>query len=144
MQGVELTAAGQITSIWSVFGGYSYLDSEIVDAGPINTDTEGNQLPNTPEHSFNLWTNVTPTARLNFGGGVTYQSERFGNTANTRSVDDYWRVDAMGSYAFTDNASLQVNVQNLFDERYYERVYTTHMATITPARSITGTLRVRF
>ncbi|MBB4660089.1 TonB-dependent receptor [Parvularcula dongshanensis] len=144
VQGVELSVIGQITPIWSVFAGYNYLDSEVVDGGPVGEDTEGNRLPNTPEHSASLWTVLAPTTNLSFGGGAQYQSERFGNTDNTRSVDGYWRLDAYGSYRFTDNVVLQLNVQNLTDERYYDRVYAAHMATIAPSRSISGTLRVAF
>ncbi|WP_370335871.1 TonB-dependent receptor [Parvularcula marina] len=144
VQGIELSAAGQLTDIWSIFGGYSFLDSEIIDAGPINSDTEGNQLPNTPEHSFSLWTSVAPIEQLNIGGGAFCQSERFGNTANTKSVDGYCRYDANASYLFSEKVAFQLNVQNLTDERYYERVYTNHMATIAAGRSITGTLRFSF
>lgn len=144
VQGVEFNAAGKITPIWNVFGGYSFLDSEVVEAGPQAEDTEGNQLPNTPEHSFSLWTSVLPMPSLSIGGGVFCQSERFGNTANTRSVDGYCRYDASGSYVFNDHITFQVNVQNLSDERYYERVYTTHMATVAQGRSVTGTLRFNF
>ncbi|WOI52337.1 TonB-dependent siderophore receptor [Parvularcula sp. LCG005] len=144
VQGLELSVAGQITPIWSIFSGYSYLNSEIVDAGPVNTDYVGNVLPNTPEHSFSLWTTVVPTDRLTVGGGTQYVSERFGNTANTKSVDGYWRLDGVATYALSDKASFQLNVQNLTDERYYERVYATHMATVAAGRSITGTLRLSF
>lgn len=144
VQGVELSAAGQILPNWNIFGGYSWLDSEIIDAGPINTGTEGNTLPNTPEHSFNLWTTYQPVERLSVGGGAYYVSERFGNTANSKRIDGYVRLDAMASYVVTENIVLQLNVQNLTDKRYYERVYTTHMATVAPGRSITGTLRFAF
>lgn len=144
-QGIEFSAAGNITPDWGIFAGYSYLDSEIVEAGPINTDTEGNQLPNTPEHSFTLWTTYNLLSdRAQIGGGASYQSERFGNTANTKSVDEYWRFDAMASYDLTENWSLQLNLNNVFDERYYERVYTTHMATIAPGRSIIGSLKFKY
>ncbi|PQA88196.1 TonB-dependent receptor [Hyphococcus luteus] len=144
VQGFELSAAGHILPNWSIFGGYSYLDSEIIDAGPVNTDTVGNKLPNTPEHSFSMWTTYKPVDRLSLGGGVNYASERFGDTGNTKRVDGYVRLDAAATYVLTDNIALQLNVQNLTDKRYYERVYVTHMATVAPGRSITGTVRFNF
>ena len=143
-QGIELSATGSITDQWDVFAGYSYIDSEIIDAGPINADQEGNQLPNTPEHSLSLWTTYDILPRLTLGGGANYLSERFGNTANTKSVDSYWRYDAMAAYEVTENIDFQLNANNLTDERYYERVYTTHMATIAPGRSIVGSLKFKF
>lgn len=145
VQGLELSAAGNLSEDWGIFAGYSYLDSEIIDAGPVNTGDEGNELPNTPQHSFTLWTTYDLfDDRAEIGGGASYMSERFGDTGNTRGVDDYWRFDAMGSWALTENVSLQLNVNNLTDERYYERVYTTHMATVAPGRSVIGSLRFKY
>ena len=144
VQGVELSATGSITPKWDVFAGYSYMDSEIIDAGPINVDTVGNKLPNTPEHSVSLWTTYDILPKLSVGGGATYMSERFGDTANTKSVDSYWKYDAMVSYAITQNIDFQLNANNLTDERYYDRVYTTHMATIAPGRSIIGSLKFKY
>ncbi|WP_341197870.1 TonB-dependent siderophore receptor [Hyphomonas chukchiensis] len=144
VQGVELSATGSITPQWDVFAGYSYMDSEIIDAGPINVDTVGNKLPNTPEHSVSLWTTYDILPKLSVGGGATYMSERFGDTSNTKSVDSYWKYDAMVSYAITQNIDFQLNANNLTDERYYDRVYTTHMATIAPGRSIIGSLKFKY
>jgi catecholate siderophore receptor len=144
VQGVELSATGQITDAWSIFAGYSYLDSKILEAGPINAGDEGNLLPNTPKHSFNLWTTYAITPQATIGGGVTHMSKRYGNTANNRSVEGFWRVDLMASYDINEHVGLQLNVQNLTNERYYDRVYTTHMATIAPGRSITGSVRLMF
>ena len=50
----------------------------------------------------------------------------------------------MAAYEVTENIDFQLNVNNLSDERYYERVYTTHMATIAPGRSIVGSLKFKF
>ena len=143
-QGLELSATGAITPEWGVFAGYSYMDSEIIEAGPINEDTEGNQVPNTPEHSLTVWTTYNILDKAQVGGGASYMSERFGDTRNTRSVDDYWRFDAMASYELTPNWSLQLNVNNLTDERYYERIYSTHMATVAAGRSVIGSLKFRY
>ncbi|MEZ5938451.1 MAG: TonB-dependent siderophore receptor [Hyphomonadaceae bacterium] len=144
VQGLELTAVGSLTNAWQITAGYSYLDSEILEAGPVNAAIEGNRMPNTPEHSFSTWTTYQVTPKFTLGGGATYMSERYGDTANTKSVDSYWRYDAMASYDFSDRIALQLNIQNLTDERYYDRVYTTHMATIAPGRSIVGTLRFSY
>ncbi len=135
VDGIELSASGQITDRWSIFAGYSYLDSEIIDDGPIGTD-EGNRMPNTPEHSFTLWTTYQVTPDFALGGGARYQDERFGNTANSTYVEDYWVVDAFAEYQVTDRFGLQLNVNNLLDEFYYDRVYTTHMATVGQGRQI--------
>src|SRR5262249_19362343 len=53
VSGIELGASGGITRSLRVFGGYTYLDSEIVKS---NTAAEiGKDIQNTPRHSFNVW-----------------------------------------------------------------------------------------
>lgn len=135
VDGIELSASGQITDRWSLFAGYSYMDSEVIDDGPEGTD-EGNRLPNTPEHSFTLWTTYQVTPDIAVGGGPRYRGAVYGNTANTTRVDDYWVVDAFAQYQVTDTFNLQLNVNNLFDEFYYDRVYSSHMASVGRGRQI--------
>ena len=135
VEGVELSASGQITDRWSLFAGYSYQDSEVIDDGPVATN-EGNRLPNTPEHSFTLWTTYQITPDFSAGGGVRYQDSVFGGAANNTQIPDYWVVDAQAEYQVTDQFGLQLNVNNLFDEFYYDRVYTSHMASVGRGRQI--------
>ncbi len=144
VDGIEVSASGFITPAWRVFAGYSVLDSEIIDAGPINVADVGNELPNAPAHSGSLWTSYALTGQASVGLGANYMSKRYGNTANTRSVAGYWRFDLMAAYEVMSNVNLQLNVQNLADERYYERVYTTHMATMAPGRSISLSASIAF
>ena len=42
------------------------------------------------------------------------------------------------------NIDAQLNINNLSDERYYERVYATHMATIATGRAIIGSLKFKY
>ena len=50
----------------------------------------------------------------------------------------------MASYDFTDNIAFQLNVNNVFDERYFERVYATHMATVAAGRTVIGSLQFKY
>src|SRR5690606_37637582 len=58
VRGVELAVSGSITPAWTVFGGYTYMDSELVRGAvtstpPVVTPNAFEDLPlaNTPEHS---------------------------------------------------------------------------------------------
>lgn len=133
IDGFEITASGKITDKWGVFTGYTYLNPELLEDG-IGAN-EGNTLPNTPQHAFSLWTTYELTNDVTIGGGSYYVGKVYGNVQNTKSIPAYWRFDAMASYQITPNVGLQLNVQNLFDKRYYDRVYTTHMATVAPGRA---------
>jgi catecholate siderophore receptor len=132
--GFELGLSGQINDRWEMFGSYAFLDSEIVDDGPVATN-DGNEFPNTPRNSFSLWTTFELTQRFTIGGGASYVDDRFGNVANTVSIPEYWRYDAMAALRVGHRINLQLNVQNLTDEVYYIRPYQNHHAALGPARS---------
>ncbi|WP_286977587.1 TonB-dependent receptor, partial [Pseudomonas sp.] len=75
------------------------------------------------------------TQDLSVGAGANYVDSRFGNTANTIEVPDYWRYDAMAKYRVSESLDLQLNVQNLTDERYYDQVYASHYAHVAAGRT---------
>ncbi|MEA1607456.1 TonB-dependent receptor [Pseudomonas spirodelae] len=154
VDGLELSASGQITDKWQVFAGYSYLDSELVDPGkasvgrgatvaPGENPNQGNQLTNTPNHSFTLWTTYDVTDKFTVGGGAFYMDEVFGNAANSVVLDSYVRYDAMASYKLSKNVDLQLNVQNLTDEVYYDKAYT-HFANQAAGRTALLSTNVHF
>ena len=135
VDGLELSASGKLTEQWQVFAGYAYMDGKQVDGGDVNKANDGNQLPNTPRNSASLWTTYNVTPKLTLGGGAFYVDEVFGSAANTTMVDSYVRYDAMASYKLTKNVDLQLNVQNLTDERYYDKAFSTHFANQAPGRT---------
>ena len=82
----------------------------------------GESLGNTPRHSANLWTTyeVLPGVELGYGAG--YVGSR--NVASDIPVkmDSHVVHNAMASYQINDALSMQLNVNNLFDKEYVERV----------------------
>ena len=141
VDGIALGAAGKITPAWAIFANYTYLDSEVrqsvadrciadpVAAGcPAGGDPQrGNVLIQTPKHSGSLWTTYLFPFGLQLGYGLTYQ----GRFATNQSVagfpaqyrsDDYLIHRAMLSYAFDNGLTAQLNVQNLFDRKYYTNI----------------------
>mgnify|MGYP000844707449 FL=1 len=154
VDGLELSATGKISEKWQLFAGYSYLDSEQVDGGADGDRngnvtsqvslSNGNQLPNTPNHSLSLWTTYEVLPKLTIGGGAFYVDEVFGNVANTVMVDSYWRYDAMAAYKLTKNVDLQLNVQNLTDEVYYDKAYASHFANQAAGRTALLSTNVHF
>ncbi|UST64929.1 TonB-dependent siderophore receptor [Pseudomonas moraviensis] len=135
VQGFELSASGRITDKWQVFAGYAFMDSEQVDGGPLGRANDGNDLPNTPKNSASLWTTYQVTPKLTIGGGAFYVDDVYGSVANTTMVDSYVRYDAMAAYKLTKNVDLQLNVQNLTDETYYDKAFSTHFANQAAGRT---------
>jgi catecholate siderophore receptor len=141
VQGAEFGISGNITDQWRVFAGYTYLDSEIeASANPLEV---GNLVPNTPEHSFNLWTVYDLPHGFQIGGGAQYVGARFNNNLNQREAPDYWTFDAMLGYQVNENVAIRLNVYNLADEDYIDRVGGGHFVP-GPGRSAVVSLNVKF
>jgi len=100
--GFELGFNGKILTGWTVFGGYSYLDAKIREAGmtaltaaampgqaaktvyvpSVNT---GKQFPQTAKNSFTAWSTYE-THGVTIGGGAFYTSRVFGGYADNRTA----------------------------------------------------------
>lgn len=143
VNGFEVGLSGNVTQKWRVFGGYTFMHGRIEDDGPISSD-EGNVIPNTAAHSISLWSTYDVTEEFSAGGGATYVSKRYGNTSNTYEVPDFLRLDATMAYTINENCNVRFNVNNLLDETYYDKPYTTHFATVAPGRSYLLTMNVEF
>lgn len=122
VDGFELGAVGQLTRDWQVFAGYTYLDGKVTKSR--NAAELGNQTGNTPHHSFSAWTTYDVTQRFQVGFGTQYVSERTISTTNTNRLPDYWLFDAMLGYRLAENVDLRLNILNLTDEFYIDRVHS--------------------
>ncbi|MFT4254118.1 MAG: TonB-dependent siderophore receptor, partial [Caulobacter sp.] len=150
VQGVELGVSGKITPAWQVFGGYTYMDSELVRGAYSNVNV-GDPLANTPKNTFSLFTTYRVLRPLSVGGGAYYVSKSFGGNqggagggANGIYIPAYTRYDAFASYRINDKIDLQLNVQNLTDKRYILRTNGVHHADPAPARQTMLTLNLRY
>jgi catecholate siderophore receptor len=125
VQGVELGASGMLTENWGLFAGYAYMESEVLDSA--NATEEGSALARVPEHSFNIWTTYRLPFGLTLGGGTQYMGgvDRSTTTQN-QVVPSYWLYNAMASYEVNKNLTLRLNVNNLTNEEYVDRVGGGH------------------
>ena len=125
VDGAELSLEGNITKAWQVLAGYTLLDTATVDSN--NPAEIGKELVNTPRNSFNVWSTYSLRSGFHFGGGARFVDRRFGNTINTRFVDAYWTFDAMASYPISKNVDLKLNLYNLTDKFYFDRIGGGHI-----------------
>ncbi|NWK99030.1 TonB-dependent receptor [Sphingobium lactosutens] len=170
IKGIEVGFNGNITPEWNVFGGYTYMDSEIVDGGFTATTVSGvtlyapsvntgKQFPNTPKHSLTAFTNYKITPAFTVGGGAIYMAKVYGGYSDTRTITNgavvitkelarmvpsYWRFDGNASYSFSDAINLQVNVNNVFNKRYYDKAYSAHYANQAAGRTAIVTLNIKY
>jgi catecholate siderophore receptor len=150
VQGLELGVSGNITADWTVFGGYTYMDSELV-RGAYDNANLGDPLANTPRNGFSLFTTYRVLPRLSLGGGVYYVDDRFGGNqggagggASGVYAPGYTRLDLFAAYDLTERASLQLNLKNATDEAYIMRTNGVHHADPAPSRQAVLTLNMRF
>ena len=131
-EGVEFGVSGRITPEWLVFGGIGYIETETASRSDASTD--GADLRYTPKVSASLWTTYALFKKLTIGGGAQYTETVSRSTTTTTSgstavngydtyvaieVPSYWVFNALAEYAITENVSLRLNVNNVFDEEYY-------------------------
>ncbi|HEX5704167.1 MAG TPA: TonB-dependent siderophore receptor [Pyrinomonadaceae bacterium] len=125
VDGLELSVEGNVTKDWHLLAGYTFLDSQTLAS---NVPAEiGKELVNTPRSSFNVWSTYRLPSGVHFGGGARFVDRRFGNTINTRFVDAYWTIDAMASYPISKHIDLKLNLFNLSDTYYFDRIGGGHI-----------------
>ena len=127
VQGVELTATGQITPAWAVIGGIAYTNAKLLQGSATST---GAAVRYSPKIAATLWTTYKLPMGLTFGGGVRHVDTQARSTSNAAvtptsffpKVPAYTVFDAMVGYEINRNVSLQLNVYNLTNKFYLARV----------------------
>ncbi len=149
IKGVEFGATGNITRHWQLLSAYTFLDSEVMRSNTASTvingvpiSEVGKELINTPRNSFNIWTTYRWN-KLFFGGGPRFVGRRYSNNINTRAVNSYWLIDGMMSFEANKHVALQLNMNNLADKFYFDRLSGGH-AVPGAARVVTVSTRITF
>ena len=123
-RGVEAEVSGQIGSNWNLSAGYTLNNTKNVRDTASNT---GKAIrTTTPRHLLRLFSSYTLPGDLHAwsaGGGVNLQSEitSQSGTAFARQ-GGYATASAFVSYRISRNLQAQLNVSNLFDKVYYEKI----------------------
>jgi len=129
-QGAEVTLQGDVTRNWQIFGGYSYLNSRVIQ--PFNSNTTattaslvpaGNKVGLVPENTLSVWN------KYNFGhgwaaaAGVIYQGASYASFTNTVKLPAFTRADAAVYYTLPGGKTrIQLNVENVFNKKYWPTV----------------------
>ena len=123
-RGVEAEVSGQIGSNWNLSAGYTLNNTKNVRDTASNT---GKAIrTTTPRHLLRLFSSYTLPGDLHawsVGGGINLQSEitSQSGTAFARQ-GGYTTASAFVSYRLSRNLQAQLNVSNLFDKVYYEKI----------------------
>lgn len=142
-RGIELGVNGNITDDWRVFGGYAFQEGKITKS--ISRDAlAGATLAQVPEHTFTLWNRYDITQQWGVGLGSIYRSKMYTSTDNLVTMPGFLRFDAAVYYRPTQHLEMQVNVENLFDKKYYASAHNN--ANIMPGSPVaaTASINVKF
>ncbi|MFW1744046.1 TonB-dependent siderophore receptor [Acinetobacter johnsonii] len=134
-KGFEIELDGKITNNWDMSFGVAHFNVE---------DANGKKVQTTAVRtSANLFTKYT-LDKWSLGGGLNYKSEAYKDEAAGRITQDaYVLANLMAAYQVDQNIKLQLNVNNLFDEKYYEGLGKNSMVYGAP-RNATLTFRYQF
>lgn len=119
--GLEVELTGKLTETVSAFASVAWLDAEIAESNALQNGVpiEGNRPPNVARQQGVVWADWAFAPQWTLGGGVYFVSSRYTDNGNTAELPGYERLDLMLGYEQPQWA-LQLNVQNLTDEEYYE------------------------
>ena len=119
-EGFELQASGELTPGWQLSAGFS--------RALVRNPDGSRYTPYRPQNLAHLFTTyVVPgtSGKLTVGGGVQWRSAVYIDQTTSSGVKarreqgSVTIANLMASYRFTPNLSAQLNVNNLFDKKYF-------------------------
>lgn len=120
-EGVEVLVSGSPLPGLDVYAGYAFVSTDLTNDP-------------TPEHSFSAFlkysfeTGTLSGLSLGFGARAVGEFDNLDGAVLIRAPG-YAVFDALVAYEISETVTAQVNVENLFDKRYVERVNTTTRGT---------------
>ena len=133
-KGFELSVTGAVTPEWQLIGGYTNQDATITTqttAAPV-----GAKVPLVPGNVVSLWNRYQVVRALGLGLGVVYQDEMYAAISDIVTLPSFTRFDAAAYYTMSRHVRVQVNLENLFDQRYYPTAHNNDNITPGSPRAV--------
>jgi len=140
VRGLNLGLVGNITRDWQLFAGYALLDARIVKA---LDGTQGNVPANTPRNAATLWSTWQLDRHWRAGFGAIWQSSRYAANNNLVAAPGYAVFNGMLGYD-TGPYSVQLNVFNLADRRYFVSLIPSDGGRAVPGSGRTAQVTVTY
>jgi len=130
--GVELSATSQLTSWWSLRGGYTLLRKDLSVKSSSKDLNAGTAESNDPENQFLIQSNLNLPGHTEFGTVIRYVDK-----LSKPYVVDYMGLDLRLGWKLGKILELNIVGQNLINER------TTEFIASTPIRQIQRSVYVK-
>ncbi|WP_378364932.1 TonB-dependent siderophore receptor [Acinetobacter pittii] len=132
-KGFEFEADGEINDNWAVNFGIANFEAKDAKGTKVNTTNSRTTSNLFVKYKVNQWS---------AGLGLNYKSKYYTGSGSSRIEQDaYVLASAMLGYQVDKNIKLQFNIDNIFDEKYYEGIGENSMNWGTPRNA---TLSVRY
>ncbi|WP_237173141.1 TonB-dependent siderophore receptor [Paracandidimonas lactea] len=121
-RGYELELTGEPLTGWHVFAGLTHWTAREANGNAVQT-----AHPRTLLRLFSTYRLPGAWQKLTVGGGINWQSEVYNIVTGPKGAErvsqpSYALVNLMSRYQFDKNLRLQINVNNLFDKKYYRQI----------------------
>jgi catecholate siderophore receptor len=140
--GFEVGLSGNVTRDWKMMGGYAYQDALVTSA--TVAAPRGAHVPQAPRNTFSFWNNYRFTGKWAGGLGIIHRSDMYAAIDNRVVLPGYTRADAALYYTINEKLSLQGNVENLFDKKYFVNADSNDNISPGYPRSVRLALTWRF
>jgi len=135
-QGFDLQVSGKVTPALRVIGGYAYVNAKVTKDN--NTpSTTGCRLANVPRHNASLLA-VYSFDHMELGGAVNYVGARRASNNSTFELPSYSTVDLFTRWQATDRVHVTLNLNNLFDKRYFPRGWMSGLGGLRTYYALPG------
>ncbi len=141
-QGFDAQFSGQVSDALRVIGAFAYIDAEVTQG-----DTEiptGSRILGVAKHSGSLLGVYEFQDGMlrgsDLGAAFTYVGDRSGEAGKSFELPAYHTVDLLAHYKASDNVTVGLNLNNLFDEKYFERSYSNYWVSPGEPRNLTVSL----
>lgn len=135
-EGVELSLSGEITEAWQIIASYTYQEAEItrdIRTSATSVTPKGTELAQSPKQMAGLWNRYDFSPNWGVGLGAIYRGESYATTSNLVTLKSYTRYDGAVFYTVNDSVDLQLNVENLFNKKYFPSAHSdTNISTGAP------------
>lgn len=144
-KGVELDLSGEIARKLRLSAAYAYTDATVTKGD--NTIRTGSRFPNVPRQSGTVVVTrafAVGGGMATAGGGFNYVGERMGDVAVSSNfkLPAYTIAKLISAWSPTTNLRLSLNIDNLFDKRYYASSYS--QLWVSPGAERTATMNLHY
>ena len=146
-EGVELSLSGEVTEAWQIIASYTYQDAEItrdIRTSATSVTPKGTELAQSPKQMAGLWNRYDFSPNWGVGLGAIYRGESYATTSNAVTLKSYTRYDGAVFYTVNDSIDLQLNVENLFNKKYFPSAHSDNNITTGAPRGYYLSARFRF